>query len=250
MNTSSKIIYSETRPHARLTPYIDAFWMAMGNNNISTKDRILPDGCADIILNLGTEFSTDNGTTTMQSHHAYLVGTMTQYKEVARPSGTKLIGIRFKPGGMSFFYDSAFLKETANKTVEFDHKLIPVINETTSAYETNLNRFFINRLSNPKRTIFSIINDITNVKGQVSVADLAKRHFISIRQLERQFRQDLGISPKEFINFVRYRSAFNILQNNRNNKSLLHIAFENGYYDHAHLTNEIKKYTGITPSQL
>ena len=28
------------------------------------------------------------------------------------------------------------------------------------------------------------------------------------------------------------------------------IAFEHGYYDHSHLTNEIKRYTGVTPTQL
>ena len=32
--------------------------------------------------------------------------------------------------------------------------------------------------------------------------------------------------------------------------SLLEIAFETGYYDHAHLANAIKKYTGLQPSQL
>jgi AraC-like DNA-binding protein len=33
-------------------------------------------------------------------------------------------------------------------------------------------------------------------------------------------------------------------------ESLLRIAFELGYYDHAHLTNEFKRYAGIRPSEL
>ena len=33
-------------------------------------------------------------------------------------------------------------------------------------------------------------------------------------------------------------------------RSLLDIAFECGFYDHSHLTNEIKKNTGFSPSEL
>lgn len=33
-------------------------------------------------------------------------------------------------------------------------------------------------------------------------------------------------------------------------KSMLEIAFEHGYYDHAHLANAIKAYTGATPKEL
>jgi hypothetical protein len=30
----------------------------------------------------------------------------------------------------------------------------------------------------------------------------------------------------------------------------LNIAIEHGYYDHAHLTNDVKRYTGMPPSAL
>jgi len=33
-------------------------------------------------------------------------------------------------------------------------------------------------------------------------------------------------------------------------ESLLAIAFECGYYDHSHLTDEIKRNTGFSPSKL
>jgi AraC-like DNA-binding protein len=49
---------------------------------------------------------------------------------------------------------------------------------------------------------------------------------------------------------VRYQSTFQKIRHNPANKSLLEIAFESGYYDHSHLTNEIKKYTGVAPTQL
>lgn len=41
-----------------------------------------------------------------------------------------------------------------------------------------------------------------------------------------------------------------IIKNTPYERSLLDIAFECGYYDHSHLTNEIKRITGLTPTQL
>jgi AraC-like DNA-binding protein len=60
----------------------------------------------------------------------------------------------------------------------------------------------------------------------------------------------VGISPKEYINFVRYQFALQQIKQNNSQKSLLDIAIETGFYDHSHLTNEIKKYSGLLPSQL
>jgi len=79
---------------------------------------------------------------------------------------------------------------------------------------------------------------------------LTKRTFVTIRQLERLFRLHLDISPKEFINVTRYRYAVDEIRQISSRKSLVDIACECCYYDHAHLANEIRKYTGSAPSDL
>jgi AraC-like DNA-binding protein len=243
-------MYKEFHPHPSLQPYIDAFWTLNSVQGTVTSEVIMPDGCIDIIVNLGNELYTDDGKVRMDHRHAYLVGTMTRYKKITRPSETNLIGIRFKPGAFSYFYDYPFLKEIVNKTAEFEKHLAPDIDKITNRPIDHLNYFFFDRLSAPKRPIVAIIADIYKMKGQVKPSDLARRHFIPDRRLERLFMSHLGISPKEFINFVRYLFAFQEIKRNTTRKSLLHIAFDNGYYDHAHLSNEIKKYTGLAPSQL
>jgi AraC-like DNA-binding protein len=68
--------------------------------------------------------------------------------------------------------------------------------------------------------------------------------------LERNFKTHIGIAPKEYSNIVRFQNALAKIKNSDQGKSLLDIAFECGYYDHSHLTNEIKRNTGLTPSQL
>ena len=238
------IFYQQFRPHNALSPYIDAYWTVTGSNSTPIPSTILPDGCVDIILNHGPSFPAQQDQI-MRSSEAWLVGTMTRYKELVRPPSTLLTGIRFRPGGFSFFFDHTFLKNTADQTVEFDKTLLPTLRAGNPS--TILDRFFIDRLSAPSQPLQPFIEDIYRSNGRLTVSALAKQRFVTIRQLERFFQLHLAISPKEFISFVRYESAVRALRSRKPGATLLDIACACGYYDHAHLSNEIKKYSGSTP---
>lgn len=272
------IIYRECLPHKSLAPFIDAFWTVTGANTTDLPDRILPDGCVDIILNTGPTFLTEQratqmgsgeqNATQMHSGEAYLVGTMTLYKEMVRPPGTRLLGIRFKPGGFSCFYDPFLLRSTADRTVLFDRSLFPFPRRADPAAPdiidpaapgrtidpaASLNRFFLDRLKQPIRSLLPILADIRLQRGRLTVDKLAKQHFMTIRSLERLFDLHLAIGPKEFINFIRFQSAMEAIRHrqamgHRCGNSLLDIACEHGYYDSAHLSNAFRKYTGFSPT--
>ncbi|MGZ3822192.1 MAG: helix-turn-helix domain-containing protein, partial [Mucilaginibacter sp.] len=59
-----------------------------------------------------------------------------------------------------------------------------------------------------------------------------------------------GIPPKEFIKIIRFQYAHKRLLKNNSGESLLSIACEMGYYDHSHLARDIKKYSGLNPSEI
>ena len=236
----SNIQYRETAPCAALSPYIDAFWTVTGANTTDQSDRILPDGCVDIILNTGPGFTTEQGATRMHTGEAYLVGTMTRFKEMVRPPGTRLLGIRFKPGGFTCFYDAALLRSSADHTVPFERSLFP-------CRTASLNRFFLDRLKPSARDLLPLLTDIRLQKALLTVDQLARRHYLTIRTMQRLFDRHLAIGPKEFLDFTRFQFAYESVRY-RNDSSLLDIAVRHGYYDHAHLSNAIRKYTGSTPS--
>lgn len=242
--------YNQFNPHPALAAYIDAYWTVAADGNELTTEKILPDGCVDIIFNLGADCKTDNSRFTMHNEKAYLVGTMTRFKETNVNPETNLLGIRFKPAAFSAFYKFSSLHEVTDQTVGFEKTLSPDLQKTIQYSTAYLNHFFLNKLSKPKHILLPVIADIQNHKGQLSAHALAQRHFTTTRQLERSFKQHVGISPKEFINFVRYQFTLSVIKNKASNRSLLDIAFECGYYDHSHLTNEVKRYTGVAPSQL
>ncbi|RZK38159.1 MAG: AraC family transcriptional regulator [Pedobacter sp.] len=73
---------------------------------------------------------------------------------------------------------------------------------------------------------------------------------MSERKLERLFKKDVGVSIKAMTCLIRFKHASRMIQENDGKQSLSDIAYSAGYYDQAHLCNEIKAYTGFTPSQL
>ena len=210
----------------------------------------MPDCCIDIIMNLGTDVMADGSGTMMKNEKAYLIGTMTRYKDTTREPGTHLIGIRFKPAGFGHFFNYGPLQEFTDKTVEFDKNHIPPFNAISNDFTVGLNHFFLRKLSPPRQSVFHILDQVYQRRGQINVEELAKNNFMIVRQLERMFIRHLGISPKAFINFTRYQFAIQNIRKNYPAQSLVDLSFDCGYYDHAHLANEIKKYSGVSPSQL
>ena len=243
--------YKETKPHPVLANYIDAFWTSTNDQKRPVSEKILPDGCVDLILNLGEDCKTDNGRFDIKNGETCLVGTMRHFKTSELKADTRLLGIRFKPSAFSAFYKFSSLHEVTDHTIAFERKLSPYFNRVVTGSIDYLNQFFMEKLvPHPTPLLMLVIEDIKKHKGIISVVELAKRHFTTIRQLERHFKQHIGVSPKEFINITRFQFVYNAIRKKSSEKSMLEIAFEYGYYDHAHLTNAIKAYTGFTPREL
>lgn len=73
------------------------------------------------------------------------------------------------------------------------------------------------------------------------------RHFkISERQLERRFKQQIGFTPKEYLQITRFEKSVDLINNGRFDK-LSDIAYSLGFYDQTHFIKEFKKYSGYTP---
>jgi AraC-like DNA-binding protein len=235
--------YQEYKPHAALQSYIDAYWRVQTNSNRPSVSRILPDGCVDIIMNNGSPVITSNEDAVLAPHQAYLVGTMTSFSDTFQQPEALLTGIRFKPAAFSLFYNQS-LAGTANTCTLFE---APLPDLHKADFITRLDQYFLLRMKSVRHRLFPVIADVMKSGGNWKISQLAREHFITQRQLERSFKEQLGISPKEFTNIVRYRSVLKAITQNKGKRSLEDIAFQYGYYDHAHLTNAIKSYTGLPP---
>lgn len=242
--------YIEIEPCKNLKPFIHFYWELKGGGLEKRWERVFPDGCAGILMNLGNTCLTDNGSLSLEFGKTYVVGAMTTFKESFIDLDTHLLGVCLKPATFSNFYNYPSQDFLINDTVEFEKSNSFDVDKIYNSPFDYLNRFFSNRLRTEHKPLQSVINDIHSSNGQWSVKELSKRNFTTVRQLERIFKKLVGLSPKEYSNIIRFQKALNVIKNSAKNRSFLDIAFECGYYDHAHLTNEIKRNTGLAPSQL
>ncbi len=242
--------YIKVKPKKELEAFIHFYWELRGNDLETQLERVFPDGCPGILLNLGNTCLTDNGSVAMEFGKTYVVGAMNSFKDSFINNDTHLLGVCLKPAAFSNFYSYASQNKLINETIEFEKSNSFNVNKILTDPYNYFDHFFSERIKSKSIQLQSVIDDIHHNRGQMSICELAKRNFTTTRQLERNFKKHIGLSPKEYSNIIRFQNALNIIKRANQNRSLLDIAFECGYYDHSHLTNEIKRNTGFSPSLL
>ncbi|MBO9635810.1 MAG: AraC family transcriptional regulator [Chitinophagaceae bacterium] len=229
-----------------MADHIDAYW-TLSHDAKAEQQRILPDGCVDIILNLGEDCYTDSGNVKIENGKTVLVGPMTRFNLTDIPSGAALTGIRFRPGGFLNFFRFHPLSTIRDNTITLEPACSPDLNDLVNKGLPYLDAYFSSRQEQNRSVLGPIIDDIRALNGQVKIPQLAARHFISVKQLERKFSEQLGVTPKQFANIIRNRAALQAIRNKGEGTTMLDIAIGFGYYDQAHLSNEIKKFSGAAP---
>lgn len=237
-------------PAPALQPCIGFYWLLSGYRPQQELVTLLPDGTISLVLNLGEDIYSLGFQQKINHEGLFLVGTTLCLEQQHLHGECHLFGIQFRPGGFTHFYPDGLLAQSANSVQEFSPRLFPDVKKIVEHFIPYVNQFYLDRLSPPRHSLLQIVADIEQVGGQLKIATLTKNHFITERQLERQFQQQVGVSPKEFSSLIRFRTVLDKIQRNPAQRSLADLAWECGYYDHAHLTNDFRRYAGVTPTGL
>ena len=85
-----------------------------------------------------------------------------------------------------------------------------------------------------------------NEHEHFSLDRFLNQSFLSHRQFDRRFKEQIGIPPKQFLQIVRFDKAFR-MKNKYPQLDWLSVAVRCGYYDYQHLVKDYKEFTGYTP---
>ncbi|MDR7210308.1 family 43 glycosylhydrolase [Flavobacterium piscis] len=156
-------------------------------------ERIFPDVCAGLVVNLGDDCLTDKGQTKMEHSKTYVVGVMTSFKESYIKPNTKLHGVCIKPGMFSSLYTYTSQKELTDTTIEFDKRLSFNTSSLSKDSEIYLDTFFTSRAKDIDYSLRRILVDIALSKGMLSIREVASKNCITVRQLERNLVYKEGL---------------------------------------------------------
>ncbi|MEX0274587.1 MAG: helix-turn-helix transcriptional regulator [Flavobacteriaceae bacterium] len=79
-----------------------------------------------------------------------------------------------------------------------------------------------------------------------TIEDLSQKAHLSLRQFERGFKAQFGITAKEFQKITRFQDVIKNILLNRNS-DYLDTILDNGYFDQSHFIKEFKSLTKKTP---
>lgn len=244
-------------PHPCLGKTVDYYWI---EKNGSNKIKILPDGTTSVIFNIGNPICISGSNVDDKNLSDNLImGTHKKYFVLKENFGTHLIGIKFKQGGaynflklpmMQFSNKIVDLTDVLNgETVKLRSKLIQA--ESAEDVKKVLDYYlFINV------DMLSRVSDIVNfaigkvkVNGpQTSIKDVCKAANISNKHLISLFNDKIGLSPKLVQRINKFVNVIETVQG----QPLVNwpqVAYECHYYDQAHLINDFKHFSGVSPKK-
>ena len=91
--------------------------------------------------------------------------------------------------------------------------------------------------------------EILSRNGCVRVSEIARSAGIGIRQFERRFRYEIGISPKQYARIARFEAALR-RKAAAPETTWTDIAHALHYYDQMHMVHDFNRLSGDTPSAI
>ena len=170
------------------------------------------------------------------------------------------VGTKFLPGGFASFTDKP-LHALTDRVKALDELFgadgAQLRDAGTQAADTDaklalLHAFLRNRLPvepDPQAALVNaVVAEMRSAQPGASVAEIARRHHLSTRTLQRLFRRYVGVGPKWVLQRYRLHDAIEQLAG-RKDTDWTRFALDLGYFDHAHFIADFRAVVGLNPAQ-
>lgn len=248
-----KKIYEEIAPCDALRPYVACFWSAerAGQDGADGIVRVIPDACVDIIIEINHSGQKISSRLCGLQDGPFIAGQRGRDEDVTQ------FAVRFYFWAVHLFF-RLDLDGLFNRMVDFEliesgigHKFQELFSMGTVAeriawMETYLLRKLDSTGYNPN--LYNAIDCMLKSRGSANVRDICACSSVSQRQMERLFKQDIGISMKRMSSLVRYQNVWREVAA-QERFAVQEAVYRYGYSDQAHLLNEFKRFHGLWPDQ-
>jgi AraC-like DNA-binding protein len=246
--------YGEWRPPGPAGA-VELLWEFEGPTT-SVRKRIFPNGCLELILNLGDSYRLVSGAGPTRLGTGWLGGLLSAPVVVDQPVRQRVVGIRLRPGG-AYAVLGRPLHELAGLHVDLGDligddadRMLEACHAagSTAARFRRLALWVDARLQAGRRVDRAIgwcAARIDETAGGVPIARLRERTGWSKSRLAAAFREQIGLAPKLYARVVRFRHVLASLQLGAG--PLGEVALAAGYYDQAHMNAEFRALAGTTP---
>lgn len=251
------MFYLKLQPGPQLRSWVRSLWYCRAPGGPRRRERVLPDGCIQIILNLSRDHLTgcgEDGRLTLRLPPAIVVGARARFGFVDTADMDELAGIVIEPGGFPGLFreraDLFFERATGLEAVWACEGLTERLCEAATP---------LGKLRTLERLLSGLLNRGARRSGPVdqalhlfaeeglSVSECARSVGLCERRLSQVFRECVGMAPKMWCRIRRFQAAARGLRQGAHVR-WAELALACGYYDQAHLANDFRAFSGVDPT--
>jgi AraC-like DNA-binding protein len=237
--------YREFPVRPDLSPHFLCFWTQSITGQSAYIHHVLPDACVDIVL--------------VDDNEPQIVGPWINSFVAQFPAGTTIVGARFHPGlapDLLGFPASELLNQSVPLAALCGQRQSDSFARVTDASTLTARRLALgdilaarsSRATPRDPTVTASLHWLArHPHGRID--HLSQSLGISSRQLQRRFAAAVGYGPKMFQSVLRFQRLLHFADNHTP-QSLADLAARAGYSDQSHMTREVQRFAGCTPTAL
>ncbi len=251
------MVYLQRAPSEILRPWVRLLWYCKAPSMAHGRERVLPDGCVQMVLNLSHDYLTDcgeDGCGSERTAPAIIVGVRARYEVIDTSDMEEIAGFIIRPGGFARLFreraDLFFEKSVALEDVWCDPMRMERLREAVTPMEKlrTLEMQLIGLVRDGVRRSDLVDHAIHAFRQPgMSVAESARSAGVSERRLSQVFREEVGVSPKTWCRIRRFQAALRALHQGVD-LPWADLALDCGYYDQSHFANDFRGFSGIDPT--
>ncbi len=240
--------------HEGLSTWVEHYWTVAW-------DLEEPGFVAEVVSHPSVHVTVESGDRPRFGHRlpAGLVhGVITRKFSQAIAGRGRVFGVKFRPGGFGAFTGAdvgAWTDRVLPLSAAFGHRSAALVRDVLTADPDDeraavMDAFLLDRV--PARDerydeVLAIVRDIQDDPSLTTVELAARRHLMSQRTLQRQFRRYVGVGPKWVLQRARLHDAVDRIDTGRVT-DLASLALELGWFDQAHFTRDFTALVGQSPA--
>ncbi len=242
--------YAEHEPPASLRPFVRTIWTYAAPSPSGAVQRIAPDGCPELILDIGSPYEEqgDDGVFRLQPQ-ALFAGQMTRPLALRAVGPVELVAVRFEPdGARDWLGRSAHL--AVDRRLDMTDRLKGVVAPSGDPAA--------------QVAVMAALLDDLRVRQNWSIDPLVRAEIDAAyaerppeprspadqRALQRRFRDRVGLSPRLLRSILRFRRVFDHVADPRADPApWLEAGLEAGYFDQPQMARDFRRFLDCTATE-
>lgn len=250
-------------PQGILEPYVKLMWYSNDYSPESSKERVLPQGSSQIIINLGNSIFRHFEGPDYKKERKYdpiiLTGISTGYIFLDSFSRISTMGVVLKPGAITALFgipagefrdqivpvqdicetDTTELKQKLDEAAPPEDKLALLREFLAHCLEPSFQ---------PKPAVIYAAGQLDIKNGMLPIAEILDQTGYSHRWFSKIFKETVGITPKRYSRISRFQHTLRMIRKS-SIPDWTSFALSCGYYDQSHFIHDFKHFAGLSPGE-